>query len=95
MTNFTTAVNSSVLLEISGFNSCHGDSRACITWLTTGPFEGSKGGVLGFKMLSACNDFVSLGSTMGNGLGLMSRIMVFCASRHWENPLTFVLRVCT
>ena len=34
---FVVLLNSSVLLEISGFNSCDGDLPAGITWLTTGP----------------------------------------------------------
>ena len=58
-----------VLLEISCVNSCDGNLPASIPWLTTGPFEGSKGGVFGFKMLSTCTGFISLGSTLGNSLG--------------------------
>ena len=61
-------------MEIFGFKSCDGDSPACIPWVTIGPFERSKGGVLRFKMLSTCNGFVSLGSTLGNSLGLTSKI---------------------
>lgn len=90
MTSITTAVTSSVLLEIFGFNSCDDDLPACIPWVIIGPFEGSKGGGLGFKMLSRCNGFISLGSCLGNSLGLTSKIG-FSYFATGGNPLAFLL----